>query len=194
MNNWWFVADTHFGHAGIMKHCGREFTNVSYMDEKLISNWNNSVMPKDVVVHAGDFCLGLKKEAEYYFKRLHGNKILLKGNHDHWMNEKRYEYHKKIDDVFLYVTHYPLRSWPRAITNGWNLHGHCHGNLEPLFYNQLDISVDRAYEYLGEYRPFSFAEVGEWIAKQNKLTVSSNDSNSIDYKKYWKQAGNLCEY
>jgi calcineurin-like phosphoesterase family protein len=193
MNKWWFTADNHFGHDGIIGHTGRPFTHVDDMDEELIRQWNNHVLPGDIIVICGDFCLEFHKGmAERYIDMLNGNKIFIKGNHDHWFKkEKRYEYHKKVGGVYIYATHYPLRTWPRSFQNGWNLHGHCHANLTPIFYNQLDVGVDRAYDCLGEYRPFSFAEVNEWIEKQNKEWLKNNKlkpynpNNEMD-NPHWK--------
>ncbi len=50
-----FTADTHFGHASILKHCTRPFTSVDEMDSALIENWNSIVSRKDSVYILGDF-------------------------------------------------------------------------------------------------------------------------------------------
>lgn len=185
MNNWWFTADNHFGHVGILEHCKRIFASIDAHDAYMIDVWNDYVAPGDVVVICGDFTLHMPQYAEVYANQLNGNKIFIKGNHDHWIRkEKRYEYHKKVGGMFLYCTHYPLRTWPRSFANGWNLHGHCHANLYPLFYNQLDVGVDRAYQCLGEYRPFNFAEVNEWIVKQNEEWLKNNKLPSkVDFER-----------
>jgi calcineurin-like phosphoesterase family protein len=176
MTNWHFTADNHFGHDGIIGHTGRNFTHVDDMDEVMIREWNNQVLPGDVIVVCGDFCLEqYKGMAESYIKMLNGNKIFIKGNHDHWFKkEKRYEYHKKLGSIHLYCSHYPFRTWPRSFANGWNIHGHCHGNLQPLFYNQLDVGVDRMWDFVHALRPVAFAEVNDFILAQNTEWLKNN--------------------
>ena len=41
----WFIADTHFGHANIIRFCNRPFESVEEMNETLVSNWNDRVAP-----------------------------------------------------------------------------------------------------------------------------------------------------
>ncbi|MBL8880695.1 MAG: hypothetical protein JNG88_16400 [Phycisphaerales bacterium] len=53
----WFTADTHFGHANIIKHCRRPFASVEEMDETLLRNINARVGRSDTLYHLGDFAL-----------------------------------------------------------------------------------------------------------------------------------------
>lgn len=107
-----FTADTHFGHANIIRYARRPWidwkTDVKFepvepggepveqwvskdvanrrkkeMDEELILNWNRVIKPDDLVYHVGDFCWG-EEDAEFrrYFERLNGDIIFIKGNHD----------------------------------------------------------------------------------------------------------------
>ena len=52
---------------------------IPFHDEMLIEKWNSVVGTEDTVLHLGDFAF---KGIEEYSKRLNGNKILLRGNHD----------------------------------------------------------------------------------------------------------------
>ena len=52
-----FTADTHFGHANIIKYTNRPFDSPNHMDDILIANWNAVVGPDDEVYHLGDFAL-----------------------------------------------------------------------------------------------------------------------------------------
>ena len=44
-----FTADTHFGHANIIRYCGRPFADAAAMDGALIAIWNAAVAPGDTV-------------------------------------------------------------------------------------------------------------------------------------------------
>ena len=44
-----FTADTHFGHANVIKHDDRPFKTVEEMDKAIIDNWNSVVGDKDEV-------------------------------------------------------------------------------------------------------------------------------------------------
>jgi len=85
---YWFTADTHFGHANIIKYCNRPFKTVQEMDLILIRRWNERVKSTDTVYFLGDFCFKRSTEApegkvaDYYQQQLHGNIIFIKGNHD----------------------------------------------------------------------------------------------------------------
>ena len=58
-----FTADTHFGHANILKHeaASRPFASIEEHDEQLVQNWNAVVGPKDTVWHLGDLGWGRKE-------------------------------------------------------------------------------------------------------------------------------------
>jgi calcineurin-like phosphoesterase family protein len=158
---YFFTADQHFGEQNIIDHCYRPWKTSDDMNAALIMAWNNRVSPQDVVVVAGDFAYGMWKanHVEPILKQLSGSKIFLLVNHDRWMKEnKRYIYHKSIEKQQVAVCHYPMRSWKNSVHGSWNLHGHCHGNMEPL-YNQLDVGVDNAFKLFGSYGPISFNEV-----------------------------------
>ena len=80
-----FTADTHFGHASIIDHCARPFASAAEMDRAMVDIWNSVVGPRDTVWHVGDFWCGPsrdKADAERVFRRLHGQKHLVAGNHD----------------------------------------------------------------------------------------------------------------
>jgi calcineurin-like phosphoesterase family protein len=88
--NIWFTSDTHFGHANIIKYCNRPFKSLEEMNRRLIHNWNQRVKEDDMVFHLGDFCFrntsdkgeGIKVNAVDWMKKLNGNIVLIKGNHD----------------------------------------------------------------------------------------------------------------
>jgi calcineurin-like phosphoesterase family protein len=77
-----FVSDTHFNHANILKYCSRPWETVDEMNEGLIKNWNETVSPDDVVYHLGDFAMGNRTLIPEILSRLNGRLILVRGNHD----------------------------------------------------------------------------------------------------------------
>jgi calcineurin-like phosphoesterase family protein len=82
MSKTWFTADTHLGHANIIKHCSRPFSTVEEMDASLIATWNAVVRPDDDIWHLGDFSYRSAKAPADYLRRLSGRKHLVSGNHD----------------------------------------------------------------------------------------------------------------
>lgn len=110
----YFTADTHFGHANIIKYCDRPFYkkgdflgrgNIArrpwasnkikrdrcyWMDTTLIENWNNTVDPDDIVYHLGDFGYLNSNEYAEYLNKLNGHIVLIRGNHDDKNKVKTY--------------------------------------------------------------------------------------------------------
>lgn len=89
---YWFTADTHYGHANIIKYCNRPFDNVDEMNETLIKKHNERVKDEDTVFFIGDFCFknsiggkkgeGMLHKPKHYLDQLNGNFLFIKGNHD----------------------------------------------------------------------------------------------------------------
>lgn len=162
MQRWW-TSDYHFDHDKMMTfYLGRPFKTTEEGNEAFIE-WTNAVVKKgDVLTIAGDVTLHHNTELVYrkFINRLNGTKIILRGNHDYWMpkNKGKYLDHRKVEGAYIATSHYPMRSWNRSIHGSINLHGHTHGQMYP-FRNQLDISIDNAFNILGEYRPFSLEEI-----------------------------------
>lgn len=86
--NYWFTADTHFGHKNVIRYCNRPFKTLEDMNETIIRKWNERVKAEDTIFHLGDFCFksfdnsGNPIRAAEWKKRLNGNMILIRGNHD----------------------------------------------------------------------------------------------------------------
>ncbi len=49
-----FIADTHVGHANVLKLCGRPFETIEQMNETFIENWNRRVTGRGSVYVIGD--------------------------------------------------------------------------------------------------------------------------------------------
>ncbi|MCA9282233.1 MAG: metallophosphoesterase, partial [Phycisphaerales bacterium] len=78
----YFTADTHFGHANIIKHSRRPFASVEEMDAAIIDDINSLVAPHDWLYHLGDFSFRGGNPAAYRARIRCRNMVLVLGNHD----------------------------------------------------------------------------------------------------------------
>ena len=171
------VSDTHFGHAGVCRFtCDdgvtkiRPWTDPNEMDEEMVKRWNETVKPNDKVYHLGDVVINRKALA--IMRRLNGDKVLIKGNHDIF---KLQDYLPHFRDIRGYhvmnnmiLSHVPVHpdSFGRFRAN---IHGHLHqrrvmcevwGEMEvdPRYFN---VSVEQT-----DFRPILFEEVCKRIKEQ----------------------------
>lgn len=101
--------------------------------ERIKSNWLETVNDNDTVVLAGDISWGMTREEAQpdfrFINELPGQKIILKGNHDYWWGTI-----KKIEDFLsaegfdtikiLHNNHYAYGSYGICGTRGWvNMNG-----------------------------------------------------------------------
>lgn len=162
MSNIWFISDTHFGHANVIKYCDRPFSSADEMDEAIVTNWNSVVRKGDLVYHLGDVCFLKPDRARSLLDRLSGQIFLVKGNHDReqvlkacasrfvWVRD----YHEltvsasrgpflTIGDQKIVLCHFPFMTWNKSHRGSWHLHGHCHGNLpDDPGALRIDVGVD----------------------------------------------------
>lgn len=164
-----FTADTHFGHAGLLR--SRPFGTIAEHDEALVARWNARVDRDDEVWHLGDFTCGLGREqCAALFARLAGTKRLVSGNHDSnrvlglpWveppMDHARIVVTKASGATErLYLSHYPMRSWPGLFRGVRHLFGHTHAALAGTSLS-CDVGVDA-----WDFTPVSIDEV---VARQD---------------------------
>lgn len=85
-----FIGDLHFGHENVIKFDNRPYKTVDEMNEDLIRRWNNKVSPGDIVYVLGDLIWKTyNKSAADLIKRLNGQIILIKGNHDRFLHNAK---------------------------------------------------------------------------------------------------------
>ena len=174
-------SDTHFGHAGVCRFtCDdgvtkiRPWTDPDEMDEEMVKRWNETVKPNDKVYHLGDVVIN--RRCLQILRRLNGDKVLIKGNHDIF---KLQDYLPHFRDIRGYhvmnnmiLSHVPVHpeSFGRFRAN---IHGHLHqrrvmcevwGQMEidPRYYN---VSVEQT-----DFRPILFEEVLKRIQEQQTPT------------------------
>lgn len=157
----WFTADTHFGHAGVIRMNDRPFEGVVEMREVLIANWNAAVRPDDEVWHLGDFAYRSEPgEAGHIFERLNGRKNLIAGNHDSLAITTGMDW-KSVSDIRqiavdghrVVLCHYPLLEWPAYFRQAIHLFGHVHGRRAGVG-RSCDVGID-----VWGYRPVALPEI-----------------------------------
>lgn len=131
------ISDQHFAHDNCYRFTRRDGTrlrpwaeNAAQADEMMIDAWNAVVRPGDTVYHLGD--VSIRKTGLSLLDRLHGRKVLIRGNHDIF---KLKDYAAHFADIrgthklgSFVLSHYPLHPdhippWCSA-----NIHGHIHAD------------------------------------------------------------------
>lgn len=155
-----FTSDTHFGHANIVKLCGRPHGSTSDMDAALAASWNAVVQPDDEIWHLGDFSYKAARAPSDYLGRLNGKKHLIWDNHDSdqakeakgWASSQAYA-EVMVEGERLILFHYALKTWRWVGRGAIHLYGHSHGRLQGD--NQsCDVGVDD-----WDFRPVTLADI-----------------------------------
>lgn len=171
----YLTSDLHFGDAKVIEYCNRPWSTVEEMNEALIENYNNRVGSDDTCYILGDVSFARKGETETILKRLHGRKILVRGNHDRDRSdnffikrcgfEKVYSISHTINmgaTTSTLLCHYPYRE---SCTDGryldshlrdegkWLLHGHVHQYWRKKG-RMINVGVD-----VWDYSPVSAARI-----------------------------------
>ncbi|MCR2044181.1 metallophosphoesterase [Anaerosalibacter massiliensis] len=166
MQNIYLISDTHFGQRFAVKFFRRPFKNIKEMHKALIKNWNDNIDENDIVLILGDFYGGNKIFSHFLLRKLNGEKILVKGNHDFKFRLKRLIETKKIkiynkiefflDDYHFVLTHKPIKNIHEHTIN---IHGHHHRVLLPSKFEQnkyFNVAVDH-----NDYKPISIKKIVE---------------------------------
>ncbi len=127
MHKTWLISDLHFDHENIIRYCNRPFVNATEMNEILLNNWNNLVLPQDEVYFLGDMAFGRgSRPPSFWLSKLHGQIHFIRGNHD------REKINAKESDILEYgnrqflLIHDPEKKPTKW--QGWTIHGHKHNN------------------------------------------------------------------
>jgi calcineurin-like phosphoesterase family protein len=163
-NNFWFTADTHFGHGNILAYDNRPFSDIKVHDTVLIGNWNEVVQKKDPIFFIGDFALTNIHYAESILARLNGVKYFIRGNHDKHDMVKLYQKYGEylgeqikiaINAQKMVLNHFAMLVWDESHRGSWQLHGHSHGGLKyPYKLKQLDVGINN-----WNYYPINFDSI-----------------------------------
>lgn len=177
----WFISDTHFGHANILKFDNRPFGSIKEHDAILIENWNGAIAPDDIVFFLGDFAFGSSEFVKRIYNRLSGQITFIKGNHEkplcqylRSIGKSWYDYleikvydedlERQWQDICLF--HYPIAEWNKGHYGAWLLYGHTHGN------SWYDKEFQPKHKCLNvgapciHYSPVSYKELKRKMAKK----------------------------
>ncbi len=151
----WFSSDLHLSHFNIIKYCNRPFRTIAEMNDAIIANFNKSIQPSDSIYILGDFSMGGKVDyVSSLFTRINGKKHFIFGNHDNQKVIKALCELNVIDSCqdtlgitingqYIWLSHFPHRSWDQSCKGSWHLYGHVHGRLDAQPYGlSLDVGVD----------------------------------------------------
>lgn len=153
------TSDSHFGHAGVCRFTStdgvtkiRPWTDPEEMDEAMVKAWNERVGPKDKVYHLGDVVINRK--ALGIMRRLNGDKVLIRGNHDIFRDEEYREHFRELRAYHvmngMILSHIPIH--PESLSRfGTNIHGHTHERRV-----MKTVEVERVSKY--DPRPFTVME------------------------------------
>ena len=180
-----FISDTHFNHNNILKYEDRPFDDIADMEYEFICNICKLYKPGDILYFLGDLVLSNRNNCIRILDLLYDigirNMHFIFGNHDYdyrntisnhkvvqWSGDLKII---KIKGISTMLCHYPMRSWRVP----YMLHGHSHGKFltNPLN-NSFDVSIDSAYQFFGEYRPFTEDEILDIMFCFNMLEDNRN--------------------
>jgi calcineurin-like phosphoesterase family protein len=128
------TSDSHFGHAGVCRFTHedtgvkiRPWTDPDEMDEAMVKLWNERVGKNDKVYHLGDVVI--KRKSLGIMRRLNGDKVLIRGNHDIFKDEDYRQHFRELRAYHvmngMILSHIPLH--PESLGRfGVNIHGHLH--------------------------------------------------------------------
>ena len=173
-----FTADQHFNHPLLARLRGFEETpeGVAKMNEKLIRDHNERVREEDTVFSLGDFLVhgykpgpGQRKKAAEFLDLLHGNVVLIKGNHDEnngvpaFIDSAQIFHGGKLINMCHkpedYMQAYPL-----------NLVGHVHSNWKTKHLIDHCTLVNVGVDVWG-FRPITIQDVNKLLAKERREPI-----------------------
>ena len=167
------VSDTHFGHTGVCRFVRndgvtklRPWDTAEEMDEFMVKAWNERVRPTDKVYHLGDVVINRK--ALGIMRRLNGDKVLIRGNHDIFKDEDYREHFRELRAYHvmngMILSHIPIHSESLG-RFGVNIHGHLHANrvMLPGFNGKITDIIDVRYHCVcveqTDFAPILFEDV-----------------------------------
>ena len=165
----YYTSDLHIGHFNAIRLCNRPYKTVEDMNDDMIKRWNIKVDPNDDVYILGDMFFKFDdiQQVKDILKKLNGRKHLIKGNHDKFLKQIRWQdyfesldVYKEIDDNgrMVCMFHYPIEEWNGYYRNSYMLYGHVHDNMDNIKKHprKFNVGVD-----VNEFEPKTLDELIE---------------------------------
>lgn len=139
----YYTSDLHIFHENIIRLCNRPYKSVEEMNEDIVKRWNAKVQHGDDVYILGDMFFKFTdiNKVKNMLNRLNGKKHLIKGNHDKFLKQIKWQdyfesldVYKEIDDAgrMVCLFHYPIEEWNGYYRNSYMLYGHVHENMKDI--------------------------------------------------------------
>lgn len=152
----YFIADLHLGHKNVLSFDNRPFTDIESHDHCIIDNWNNEVEMEDNVYILGDISWHNATKTVEIFKRLNGNKHLIRGNHDNKLLKSRelqllfveicdYKELTLSDGEGIVLCHYPIPCFKNHYYGWHHLYGHVHTSFEDAMMKHVKLEMEELY-------------------------------------------------
>ena len=192
------TSDTHFGHAGVCHFTNKDgskmrpWDNADEMDEEMVKRWNDRVRPNDKVYHLGDVVINRK--ALGIMRRLNGDKVLIRGNHDIFRDEEYREHFRELRAYHvmngMFLSHIPIHEESLA-RFGVNIHGHLHANRvmkprgfntktgEILYSDEIDPRYHCVCVETTDYTPILFEDVIKRIGEEGGRIGFQNGNGTV---------------
>lgn len=176
------ISDQHFFHKNIIDYTRQNFSNVTEMNQYIITKHNEIVEPDDIVILLGDFCFkhNFIKET---LEKMNGHKYLILGNHDSANLVKSYP-NLGFESVFTtpikinddYFSHEPLIEGEKndshfqlvlnefkKCSNGTNYHGHIHNKEDFSLENYKNVTCEAL-----DYKPTLIGQTKDYNQEENR--------------------------
>ncbi len=155
----YYISDMHFFHESLnVQMDNRGFESLEQMHEYMIKQWNKKVRRGDDVVILGDFSMGKGTETNEILQRLNGAKYLIEGNHDKFLNDRKFDktlfrwikpYEELKDNKRkIILSHYPIMFYNgqnRLDSEGnpksYMLYGHVHNTYDEYFVDKFQREI-----------------------------------------------------
>lgn len=137
-NRKFYISDWHYGHSNVLAFDNRPFKTIEEMNQALVDRWNAVVGAGDIVYVLGDMFWCNMQTAIPVLDSLHGQKILIKGNHDRCKDARFQKKFAKVTEYLevddcdrkVVLCHYPIPCFKNHFYGWYHLYGHVHNSFE----------------------------------------------------------------